>query len=62
MLNQNNNKQRLLMQLTQAQCDIFATVSMAEFIVKLGFEVEVNDELADMFTSIATLRMFVEID
>jgi hypothetical protein len=35
---------------------------MAEFIVKLGFEVEVNDELADMFTSIATLRMFVEID
>ena len=50
------------MQLTQAQYDIFAIVSMAEFMVKLGFEIEANDELADMFTSIATLRMFIEID
>jgi hypothetical protein len=50
------------MQLTQAQYDIFSTVSMVEFMIKLGFEIEVNDELVDMFTSIATLRMFVEID
>jgi hypothetical protein len=50
------------MQLTQGQRDIFLTISIMNMLVKLDFNLDATEELVDMFASIATLRLHVDMD